>query len=132
MGKMERKEPKKLKCNNLFVYGTLQHGQSRNYILRGLKYEKATLFNYRKAKPPSLDFPFIIRDDSSKVQGEIYFDVGESLINHIDMTEGEGELYNRILVNVKLDNGKDLEAYTYYPSDILIKNYLGYLDDING
>ena len=52
---MELKKSKKEKLSNLFVYGTLQAGQSRNYILKGLKYKKATLFNYRKVQPPSLD-----------------------------------------------------------------------------
>jgi len=121
---MEREEPKKLKSKNLFVYGTLQHGLSRNYILRGLKYEKATLSNYRMVTPRSLGFPFIIRDDSSNVRGEVYFDLENSLINQIDIIEGEGELYHRILVNVGLDSGIKLEAFTYYPSEILIKNYI--------
>ncbi|MFW9879200.1 MAG: gamma-glutamylcyclotransferase family protein [Candidatus Thorarchaeota archaeon] len=121
---MDRDFDKKHKCNKIFVYGTLQHGQSRNYILKGLKYEKATLLNYRKVEPPSLGFPFIIQDDNSKVGGEIYYDIEKSIINQIDMIEGEGELYHRILVKVKLDDGRETEAYTYYPSDMLIKNYL--------
>lgn len=110
------------KSDKLFVYGTLQHGQSRNYILGGLKYEKATLFNFRKVTPSSLGFPFIIRDNSSNVSGEIYFGVEQSLINQIDMIEGEGKYYHRILVKVQLDNEKELEAFTYYPSESLIKN----------
>jgi gamma-glutamylcyclotransferase (GGCT)/AIG2-like uncharacterized protein YtfP len=113
----------KSKFNNLFVYGTLQHGQSRNYLLRGFKYEKATLLNYRKVIPPSLGFPFIIRDDSSNVKGEVYYDLDHFLISQIDIIEGEGELYNRILVKVVLDNGKEVDAFTYYPSEILIKKF---------
>ncbi|MFX1592837.1 MAG: gamma-glutamylcyclotransferase family protein [Promethearchaeota archaeon] len=111
------------KYDKIFVYGTLQHGQSRNYILRGLKYEKAILLNYRKVEPVSLGFPFIIKDDGSSVTGEVYYGVGKSLINQIDMIEGEGKLYYRILVNVKLEDGREIKAYTYYPSEILIKNY---------
>lgn len=111
------------KCDKLFVYGTLQHGQSRNYILKQLKYEKATILNYRKLEPPSLGFPFIIKDDNSSVEGEVYYGVGQSLINQIDMIEGEGKLYHRVLVKVHLDNGRETDAYTYYPSAILIKNY---------
>jgi gamma-glutamylcyclotransferase (GGCT)/AIG2-like uncharacterized protein YtfP len=89
----------------------------------GLKYEKAILLNYKKVEPSSLGFPFIIRDDNSSVKGEVYYDVGQSLLNKLDMIEGEGELYHRILVEVKLENGNETEAYTYYPSEILIKNY---------
>jgi len=121
---MEKNNYKNHKCKNLFVYGTLQHAQSRNYILRGLKYEKATLLNYKKLEPSSLGFPFIIQDDNSSVKGEIYYGVGQSLINQVDIIEGEGKLYDRILVTVKLDNGKELEAFTYYPSETLIKNYI--------
>ena len=120
---MEKNNFKNYKCDKLFVYGTLQHGQSRNYILGGLKYEKATLLNYRKLEPPSLGFPFIIKDDNFSVKGEVYYGVGNSLINQIDMIEGEGKLYHRILVKIKLDDGRETEAYTYHPSEILIKNY---------
>ncbi|MFX0004835.1 MAG: gamma-glutamylcyclotransferase [Candidatus Hermodarchaeota archaeon] len=121
---MEKDNKKKYICNKIFVYGTLQHGQSRNYILTGLKYDKATLLNYRKVEPPSLGFPFIIRDNYSSVKGELYYGVEQSLINQIDLIEGEGNLYHRILVNVKLDDGSEIEAYTYYPSEILTKNYI--------
>ncbi|MFX1278783.1 MAG: gamma-glutamylcyclotransferase family protein [Promethearchaeota archaeon] len=111
------------KLNRLFVYGTLQHGQSRNYILRGLEFEKAVLLNYRKVNPPSLGFPIIIRKEGSNVNGEIYYNLPPSLINHIDNIEGEGELYHRIKVTVKLENGKEVDAFTYYPSAILIKKF---------
>ena len=121
---MEKRQKNQKNINNLFVYGTLQHGQSRNYILRGLKYEKATLFNYKKVVPPTLGFPFIIRDDSSSVRGEIYFGLNQSLINQIDIIEGEGQLYHRILVKVKGESGTELDAFTYYPSEVLIKNYI--------
>jgi gamma-glutamylaminecyclotransferase len=109
--------------NRLFVYGTLQHGQSRNYVLKGLKYEKAILPSFRKIEPPSLGFPFIIKDNKYNVKGEVYYGVSRSLINHLDMIEGEGRLYHRIIVKVKIENGNEIDAYTYYPSEILIKNY---------
>jgi len=119
---MEVKKYKK--SDKLFVYGTLQHGQSRNKILNGLKYEKATLFNYRKVVPPSLGFPFIIYDSSSNVKGEIYYGLNHSLLSQIDIIEGEGELYHRIIVNVVLDDGNEVEAFTYYPSEVLIQRYV--------
>jgi gamma-glutamylcyclotransferase (GGCT)/AIG2-like uncharacterized protein YtfP len=120
---MQNNKKMNIKCDRIFVYGTLQHGQSRNYILRGLKYEKAILYNYKKVEPPSLGFPFIISDDGSKVKGEIYYNISKELIEQLDMIEGEGKLYHRILVKVKLEDGSEKEAYTYYPSEILIKNY---------
>lgn len=120
---MESKESKTQNLDKVFVYGTLQSGQSRNYILSGLKFEKATLMNFRKVEPPDLGFPFIVRDNNSEVTGEIYYEVSNSLIYQLDLIEGEGKLYHRIIVKVQLDSGKELKAFTYYPSEILIKNY---------
>lgn len=120
---MDLKKPKKENLSNLFVYGTLQTGQSRNYILKCLKFEKATLFKFRKVQPTSLGFPLIIRDNTSNVRGEIYYDLDHFLLTQIDMIEGEGELYNRIMVNIALDDGKEVEAFTYYPSESLITKY---------
>lgn len=110
--------------NHLFVYGTLQYGQSRNYILKGLQFKKAVLPNYRKISPPNLGFPVIIRDDTSEVNGEVYFNIEHSRLKQIDYIEGEGRLYNRILVNVKTLDGESLPAYVYYPSNELLKYIL--------
>ncbi len=120
---MKDDNSKEYLLDRIFVYGTLQHGQSRNYILKGLRFEKAIISNYRKIEPPSLGFPFIIKDDKSSVKGEVYYGISKSLINHLDKIEGEGRLYYRIIVRVKLENGNEVDAYTYYPSEILIKNY---------
>jgi gamma-glutamylcyclotransferase (GGCT)/AIG2-like uncharacterized protein YtfP len=120
---MEYKTTKSQDCDRFFVYGTLQHGQSRNYILQGLRYKKAILPNHRKISPPSLGFPFIVRDDSVNVRGEVFFNVSQSLINELDRIEGEGLLYHRILVKVKIEDGKEVDAFTYYPSQKLIANY---------
>ncbi|TFG23269.1 MAG: gamma-glutamylcyclotransferase [Promethearchaeota archaeon] len=109
--------------NNLFVYGTLQHGQSRNSILKDLSYEKAILPDYKKVEPPTLGFPFIIREEGSIVEGEVYFEVPDSLLERIDVIENEGDLYHRLLVKVKTVKEKELEAYIYYPSEDLIKSY---------
>ncbi|MFX1567782.1 MAG: gamma-glutamylcyclotransferase [Promethearchaeota archaeon] len=121
---MESKELKQPNLDKVFVYGTLQSGHSRNYILSGLKFEKATLMSFRKVEPPDLGFPFIVRDINSEVPGEIYYKVSNSLISQLDLIEGEGKLYHRVIVKVLLDSGKELKAFTYYPSEILIKNYL--------
>ena len=114
---------KKETLDNIFVYGTLQHGQSRNYVLRGLNYEKATLCNYRKIEPENLDFPFILKDEGSEVKGEIYSGVSKELLESLDRIEGEGFLYHRILIEVETVQGKKVQAFTYYPDKKLIKNY---------
>ncbi len=111
-------------CNNLFVYGTLQHGQSRNYILKGLTFQKASLSGYRKISFSHLGFPIIIQDKESKVKGEVYFGLDNSLFQEIDIIEGEGSLYHRLLVNVETLEGESLLAFVYCPSPSLINSYL--------
>ncbi|MFX0185084.1 MAG: gamma-glutamylcyclotransferase family protein [Candidatus Hodarchaeota archaeon] len=121
----ERKSKKELNdCDRLFVYGTLQSGQSRNHYLKGLSYEKALLIGYRKISPPSLGFPFIMPEKSSNVVGEIYFGLKQHHWSLLDRIEGEGSLYHRILVEVVVDpSNEKLMAFAYFPSKILIENY---------
>ena len=107
-------------CQNLFVYGTLQHGESRNYLLKGLVFEKATIYGYRKILLEGLGYPIIICDNKSNVSGEVYLDIPQSLFNMLDVVEGEGSLYHRIVVNVKTITKKNYLAYVYYPSKELI------------
>ena len=121
---MKDKEYKKVKYDKLFVYGTLQHGQSRHYILQHLKFEKAVLPKYRKVSPPSLGFPFIIREEHSQVNGEIYYGLDDELFQSLDLIEGEGSLYHRILVKLKPQNGQEMECFVYYPDKRLINSYL--------
>jgi gamma-glutamylcyclotransferase (GGCT)/AIG2-like uncharacterized protein YtfP len=111
------------KVDKMFVYGTLQHDKSRGNVLQSLEYKKAVLPNHRKVSPRTLGFPFIVRDDSSEVHGEVYFGIGNDLIRQIDRIEGEGNLYNRIVVKVRTEDGDQVKAYTYYPSERLIKSY---------
>ena len=121
---MKDQENKKVKCDKLFVYGTLQYGQSRHYILQHLKFEKAVLPKHRRVSPPSLGFPFIIRDEHSQVNGEIYYGVNDELFQSLDLIEGEGSLYHRILVKVISQNGEEIESFVYYPDKRLINSYL--------
>ena len=116
----EKQDDKEQFCQNLFVYGTLQHGESRNYLLKGLIFEKATIYGYRKIFLEDLGYPIIIRDDKSNVSGEVYLDIHQSLLNRLDVVEGEGSLYHRIVVNVKTITKKTYLAYVYYPSKELI------------
>jgi len=109
---------------NLFVYGTLLHGQNRNYVLENLEFEKATLLKHRKVFPPALGFPFIIYDEDSEVLGEVYYNLNAELITTLDLIEGEGSLYHRIVVEVRTDQGEIVQAYTYYPSDLLLNKYM--------
>ena len=98
------------------MYGTLQHGQSRNYILKGLSFKIAILKDYEKREPPSLGFPFIIRKEGENVKGEVYLEIPDAILEKIDIIEGEGDLYDRIIVKVISLTGESLNAFVYYPS----------------
>ena len=114
-------ENQKEDCDRLFTYGTLQSGYSRNYLLQGLEFKEAVLLGYRKISPPELGFPFIIQDQESTVSGEIYFRLTQAHWIQIDLIEGEGSLYHRILVEVKtIPEGLEYQTFTYYPSIGLI------------
>ncbi|MFX0170730.1 MAG: gamma-glutamylcyclotransferase family protein [Candidatus Hodarchaeota archaeon] len=124
ISKKRREKKKENDCDQLFVYGTLQSGQSRNYYLKGLSFEIAQLNGYRKISPPSLGFPFIIQEETSEVRGEIYFGLKQHHWTTLDKIEGEGSLYHRILVEVVLiSNNEHLLSYVYYPSRVLLENY---------
>jgi len=120
----EEQKNKSKECDRLFVYGTLQHRQSRNYILKELTFQKAILSGYRKISLSHLGFPIIIPDKKSKVKGEVYFGLDNSLFQEIDVIEGEGSLYHRFLVNVETLEGESLLAYVYCPSQSLIDSHL--------
>ena len=114
--------------NNLFVYGTLRKGKSRNYLLEGLNFKQAILNNFHKVKNEILNFPIIVKDMNSRVYGEIYFDIDEGLMKQLDEIEGEGHLYHRILVDIEIIEGDKIKAFTYYPHEDLIKNFKIRLD----
>jgi gamma-glutamylcyclotransferase (GGCT)/AIG2-like uncharacterized protein YtfP len=111
-------------CDKLFVYGTLQSGRSRHSILQNLNFEKAVLPGYKKVSPVSLGFPFIIHDESSQVNGEVYYGLNDELFHALDLIEGEGSLYHRILVRVMTQKGNEIESFVYFPDKKLINRYL--------
>ncbi|MFW9906157.1 MAG: gamma-glutamylcyclotransferase [Candidatus Thorarchaeota archaeon] len=117
-------ENQKQDCDRLFTYGTLQSGYNRNYLMQGLDFKEAVLPGYCKISPPELGFPFIIQDQESSVSGEIYFRLTQTHWTQIDLIEGEGSLYHRILVEVEtIPDGIQYSAFTYYPSRGLIEQY---------
>ncbi|MBN1800940.1 MAG: gamma-glutamylcyclotransferase [Candidatus Lokiarchaeota archaeon] len=110
--------------NNLFVYGTLQSGKSRNRVLKGLPFERGQIQGYEKIEPISLEYPLIVKKKGMTVNGEVYFNLSESVLARIDSMEGE--LYYRIVVDVITTSGKQLKAYAYYPSEELIRTHAFY------
>ena len=123
---------------NLFTYGTflsafwdftnsehpfLMLPGSRHYVLEEHHFMRAKLDRFVRIWPPGLSFPFIIPQEGF-VLGEIYFDVAPTKFVELDRIEGEGYLYNRANVSVKLLDapfkGLKVDAITYVGSDSLV------------
>lgn len=123
---------------NLFTYGTflsafwdftdsehpfLMLPGSRHSVLEEFHFLRAKLDDFIRIWPPGLSFPFIIPQEGF-VLGEIYFDVAPNKFVELDRIEGEGYLYNRANVSVKLLDapfkGLKVDAITYVGSDSLV------------
>ena len=120
-----------MNSKNVFVYGTLlskyldpQEGEikkhSRSEILKGFKFERALLNNYKLLWPDGLGFPFIIPFEGCSVKGEVYYAVGDDIIGVLDEIEGvAGGLYEKKIVKVTTDSGEKAEALTYVGGESL-------------
>ncbi|MHA1641272.1 MAG: gamma-glutamylcyclotransferase family protein [Promethearchaeota archaeon] len=111
-------------CKELFVYGTLRHGQSRHYILENYSFKLAILKGYTKIDLENLGFPIIIQKPSAEVEGELYFNLDEDIFKYLDQIEAVGHLYDRILVKVQAMDGNEYLANVYYPTKSFLKSII--------
>jgi gamma-glutamylcyclotransferase (GGCT)/AIG2-like uncharacterized protein YtfP len=114
-----------LSSGNVFVYGTLlskyinpRNGEievhSRSKILRGFKFERALLKNYKLLWCNTKNYPFIKASQGHSVKGEVYYSVGEETINKLDEIEGVSSgLFEKTVVRVLTDSGREVEALVY-------------------
>ncbi|WAM33566.1 gamma-glutamylcyclotransferase family protein [Caldicellulosiruptor morganii] len=107
----------------LFVYGSLLSHNSHNFLLNGCKLiGKAILDGFGLYKVSW--YPAIVPKENSKVLGEVY-QIDISTLKKIDEFEDEGELYRRKEVEVVLENGNTLKAFTYvYLLEVNEDNYI--------
>ena len=70
-----------------------------------------TLKGYRRRSVIGEHYPAIVPDTENSVEGIIYRDVPDSAIDRLDRFEGE--MYDRLPVNIELKNGGVLPAETY-------------------
>lgn len=101
--------------HNIFVYGTLMKGQSNhNYFLYKSKFlGTGKISGYEMYDLGS--FPGIIPGNGT-VEGEVY-NVTDYELQAINRLEGEGSLYIKTRVNVKMDNGKTISGSAYVYND---------------
>ena len=95
----------------VFVYGTLMkgYGNNRYYLAQSEFLGKGEITGYGLYAVSS--FPGIVPEDGEKVQGEVY-KVDQDTLKRLDGLEGEGSLYLRKKVEVRVD-GQMVHAWTY-------------------
>jgi gamma-glutamylcyclotransferase (GGCT)/AIG2-like uncharacterized protein YtfP len=107
---------------NLFVYGTLLSNKIwKSIVNREYSSDSAVLKGYARKKVKGKNYPGLIEQDGSVVEGKIYYDISEEDFRKLDAYEGEE--YARTKVSVQLSSGKSIESFTY----LFKKEYFGKL-----
>jgi AIG2-like family. len=108
--------------SNLFVYGTLLSNKIwKSIVTREYSSDSAVLKGYARKKVKGKNYPGLIEQDGSVVEGKIYYDVFEEDFGKLDAYEGEE--YARKKVYVLLESAKNVECFTY----LFKKEYFGRL-----
>ena len=108
--------------SNLFVYGTLLSNKIwKSIVNREYSSDSAVLKVYARKKVKGKNYPGLIEQDGSVVEGKIYYDISEEDFRKLDAYEGEE--YARTKVSVQLSSGKSIESFTY----LFKKEYFGKL-----
>ena len=94
----------------MFVYGTLQKGQSNHHFLKYSKYVDDAMIN-GYCKYDLGYYPGVKPKRAKSVNGELYL-VDNNTLRNVDSLEGEGYLYIRTKVKC-ITNDREYEAYTY-------------------
>lgn len=114
--------------NALFVYGTLQPGQSNEHVLKNLngKFEKATLsgFTFDRIWEQQSGYPGLIKaKPTNKVSGFLFTAVNLSKHWHI-LDSFETEMYQRIETSVTLEDNSKALAFVYIiNSEFALSNF---------
>ena len=94
----------------VFVYGTLLTNERNHYLIEDSKLinkgyvEGFYMFNLGR-------YPGI-QKGNGRILGEVY-EVDENTLSKLDILEEEGVMYQKILVDVTLDNQETITAYVY-------------------
>lgn len=97
---------------DLFTYGTLMCDDILSFILGYLPQHKTGILKgHRRLAVRGENYPAIISDPTSAVNGRIYFNLTESDMKLLD--NFEGQLYERRCVTVEFGDHTQLLAETY-------------------
>jgi gamma-glutamylcyclotransferase (GGCT)/AIG2-like uncharacterized protein YtfP len=98
--------------NHLFSYGTLSDSAFMRRLLgRDYKHRAASLPGYKKIAIHGFDYPAIVPQANSHVDGIVHFDLPPTAWATLDTYEGP--TYTRRIVIVKFDTGESLESQAY-------------------
>lgn len=96
----------------LFVYGTLQESSIIQAVTgKVFQANTALLRGYRRNRVKDAQYPAIVPDSKSLVQGQFLFDVDDVSLACLDSFEGE--YYQRLPVTVELLSGEAFAASAY-------------------
>jgi gamma-glutamylcyclotransferase (GGCT)/AIG2-like uncharacterized protein YtfP len=88
--------------DRVFVYGTLlDDGCVRRVTGRVFTRRRATLAGHRRCWPPDAP-PFLARDPSATVEGDVLDGVDAAALAALDAYEDEGRLYAREAIDVTI------------------------------
>jgi gamma-glutamylcyclotransferase (GGCT)/AIG2-like uncharacterized protein YtfP len=97
----------------LFVYGTLKSGFWNHHYLEDSEYLGKAETKEKYAMYVG-GIPFVVKGQKvSTIKGEVY-EVSKDVLKEIDRLEGHPFAYRREKVKVKLEDGKEVEAWMYF------------------
>ena len=97
---------------DLFAYGTLMCDDiMRSVADCSLSHTHSVLRNYRRYAVKGEVYPALVASEGGLVEGIVYHDIPDTTWPRLDRFEGE--MYERLFVNVVLANGRTETVYAY-------------------
>ena len=106
-----------MNINNLFVYGTLAPGRPNEHILKKLEgtWQKGSVTGilHQEGWGAAMGYPAITLDENGNDVEGFLFSSDDLSRYWEELDEFEGSAYERVIVNVSLENKSTIEAYIY-------------------
>ena len=98
----------------IFIYGSLKKGFSNDYLLDNSEFlgEAITVDKFCMKKYPGYNFPYLSKEESVNIIGELY-KIEKSVLKDLDILEENGSFYQREEISVLL-NGIKIKAFCYF------------------